>query len=45
MQYRGNTADTVRNRECMKVGYQLKCIVMRMSVHDFHCKVCKGNGF
>jgi len=33
MRYRANTANTMRNRQWMKLGFELKCIVMRMSVH------------
>ena len=38
MCYRANTANTMRNRQWMKLGFELKCIVMRMSVHGLQRK-------
>jgi hypothetical protein len=38
MHYRPNTANTMRNREWIKVGFELKCVVMRTSVHGLQRK-------
>ena len=38
MDYRANTANTTRNRQWMKLVFELKCIVMRMSVHGLQRK-------
>jgi hypothetical protein len=38
MHYRANTAETMSNREWMKLGFELECIMMRMSVCDLQRK-------